>query len=266
MAKLLHKELTGMIIGVYYDVFNGTSRTYPEYIYERAMMSDLQRKGVACRQQPKYEIFYKDKQVGLQKLDLFVADQVVVEIKVTPTLAKLHKAQAISYLKVTGRKVGLLCNFGGQKPGFERLFFELQTQQSEIDSSATTAIERSAEYVLPELTHTIIGDLYEVHSLLGPGFIYRVYANAVYHELLLRGLEVLPQHEYQVMYRGRTIGEIKFDHLQIANSLMVFPVAIRNIGDLNLINLREWLKIRRIPLGIIANFFPTSLEFSVLKV
>ena len=112
MTKLLHKELTSTIIGVYYDVYNGTARTYPEFIYERAMMDDLRRKGVSCRRQPEYQVFYKGRLVGVQRLDLFVAEDVVVEIKVKPQLTRLHKAQAISYLKVVDKEVGLVCNSG----------------------------------------------------------------------------------------------------------------------------------------------------------
>ena len=64
MTELLHKELTYQIIGVYYDVYNGLSHTYPEYIYERAMMTDLQGRGIVCWQQEEYQIFYKEILVG----------------------------------------------------------------------------------------------------------------------------------------------------------------------------------------------------------
>ena len=51
MTELLHAELTKEIIGVYYDVYNGLSRTYPEYIYEAAMMLGLEKeKGIPCLQ------------------------------------------------------------------------------------------------------------------------------------------------------------------------------------------------------------------------
>jgi len=59
MTELLHRELTGDIIGVYYDVYNNTSRTYPEFIYQRAMEYDLLLKGIACRSQVEWQVFYK---------------------------------------------------------------------------------------------------------------------------------------------------------------------------------------------------------------
>lgn len=266
MTKLLYKELTGTIIGIYYDVYNGTGRTYPEFIYERAMADDLRRKGISCRRKPEYQVLYKDRLVGFQQLDLFVAEDIVVEIKVAPQLTRLHKAQSISYLKVVDKEVGLLFNFGSPNPEFERLYFTARSAQNERGTMPFLQTDWPAEFLSPELTHTVIGGLYEVHSILGPGFVHRIYANAVYHELLLCGLEVLPRREYQVIYRGQPIGEIKFNHLQVGNSLMIFPVAVQDMNDLNINNLKAWVQIQNVPLGILANFYPGSLEFMVLRV
>ena len=204
MTKLQYKELTGTIIGVYFDVYRGTARTYPEYIYEQAMLDDLRRKGISCRRQPEYEVLYKGERVGRQQLDLFVAGEVVVELKVSPELTKLHKAQAMSYLKVVGKQVSLLCNFGQSEPHFERLYFARPLPQGESTALPPLPVNWPEDFLSPELTYEVIGGLLDVHTILGPGFIHRIYANAVYHELELRGLEVMPRREYQVIYRGRS--------------------------------------------------------------
>jgi GxxExxY protein len=60
MAELLHRELTRKLIGVYYDVYNGLSHNYPEYIYESAVAQDLGRRRIACSCQVEYEVVYKD--------------------------------------------------------------------------------------------------------------------------------------------------------------------------------------------------------------
>lgn len=266
MPELIHKELTGKIIGVYYDVYNGTGRTYPEFIYERAMAGDLRQKGIACRRQDEYEIFYKGKKVGAQRLDLFIAGEVVVEIKVAPCLTKLHKAQAFSYLKVVDKQVGLLCNFGRASPEFERLYYHPRSAQNEAEAKKLPEFDQLLHFISPELTGQVIDGLYQVHTILGPGFIRRIYVRAVYHELALRGLDVTMRREYQVIYRGRTVGEIKFNHLQVENNLMVFPVANVNINNLSINNLKAWMQTQKIPVGILANFYPTRLEFMVLRV
>jgi GxxExxY protein len=258
MTKLEHKELTSRIIGCYYDVYNGTGRTYPEFIYERALVGDLHRAGIACRRQEEYEVIYKDKKIGSQRLDLFIADEVVVEIKVAPRLTKLHKAQAFSYLKVVDKEVGLLCNFGCDEPEFERLYFKPRLVPEPAPAKQLPQYGQLTEFITPELTGAVIEGLYQVHTILGPGFIHRIYANAAYHELVSKGLEVLARHEYQVIYRGRPVGEIKFNHLQVDNRLMVFPVAIENINNLSINNLKAWMQSQKIPIGILANFYPST--------
>lgn len=265
MTDLLHKDLTSLIIGVYYDVYNNTSRTYPEYIYEAAMIHDLQKLGVPHRHQSTYEVFYKDHKVGEQRLDLFPAGEVVVELKVAPELTRLHKAQAISYLKVTGKQVGLLCNFGSPAPEFKRLYFAERQPQNDEQAIRQVASELPADFLTPELTYEIIGALYEVHSILGPGFIQRIYANACYHELRLRGLAVRAGSDLQVIYRGVTIGAIKFQHLRVENTA-VFPVAIMDINDIRLNNLKDWMRLEKIVLAILANFHDTSLKPIVLRI
>ncbi|MFQ5859061.1 MAG: GxxExxY protein [Anaerolineae bacterium] len=120
MTELLHRELTGKIIGVYYDVYNGLSQTYPEFVFEEAMTADLRRLGISCIRQDKYEIRYKDWFVGRQELDIFVAQAVVVEIKVAERILPIHLAQLMSYQKTVDKEVGLLFRFGGPEPEFER--------------------------------------------------------------------------------------------------------------------------------------------------
>src|SRR5512145_610924 len=118
MTKLQHEALTGTIIGAYYEVYNHTARTYPEYIYEQAMIKELRQRGLPVEQQDEYQIFYKEYSIGSQRLDLFVVQEIVVEIKVVETLRPRHKAQAHSYVKTVDKQVGLLFNFGGQQPEF----------------------------------------------------------------------------------------------------------------------------------------------------
>jgi GxxExxY protein len=259
-------DLTPAIIGVYYDVYNGTGRTYPEFIYERAMTEDLLSLGIPCARQSEHRVRYKDRLVGVQKLDLLVDQDVVVEIKAAPELTKLHQAQTISYLKAAGKNVGLLCNFGSAQPRFRRLYRPRRTGKGHALPDDDRHGPLADDLLSPRLTSAVIGALYEVHSILGPGFIHRIYANAVYHELQLRGLEVAARREYQVIYHGRPVGEIKLGHIQVDSTLMVFPIAVQDLNALSIQNLKAWLQVQQVPLGIIANFHGDGLEFRVLRV
>ena len=260
------EALLRTIIGIYYDVYNGTGRTYPEFIYEQAMADDIRQQGIACRRQSEFRVLYKEQLVGLQRLDLFVPPDVVIEIKVAPKLTNLHQAQAISYLKVADAEAGLLCNLGSPQPEFRRLYRPTREDDNPAGADQSWRDGWSADLLLPELTGAAIGGMYEVHTILGPGLIHRIYANAVYHELQLRGLEAIARREYQVIYRRRLVGEIKFNHIQVGSSLFVFPVAVHDLNSISINNLKAWMKVQQIPLGILANFHPASLKFVVLRV
>lgn len=267
MPELLHKALTQTLIGIYYDVYNGTGRTYPERFYDTAMVHDLRQARVACIQQPEYRILHKEKIVGKQILDILIAGEVVVENKVAPALTRLHKAQLLSYLKVTDKSVGLLFNFGGPKPEFQRLYFTPREPKIAKASAERAAADPALEgLIAPELVYEVVGGLFAVHTALGPGFIHRIYANACHHELKLRGLPVQPLREMQVFYKDTRLGELKFGHLRVGETLMVFPAAIQSLADLHLENFREWMRAQQVPLGLLVNFHDIELKPLFIKV
>ena len=108
MTELMHQALTERIIGIYYSVYNRLGQAFPETIYERAMMVLLERWGIPCVRQDEYEISYKDRLVGYS-LDIFVAGNVVVEIKVAPGITRLHQAQRLCISRLSRRR--LACCF-----------------------------------------------------------------------------------------------------------------------------------------------------------
>ena len=83
-----------------------------ESIYEACLCEELRQGGIAFQNQVILPIRYKGNplETGL-RLDLFVAGAVIVEIKSVSTLLPVHKAQLITYLKLTGVRLGLLINF-----------------------------------------------------------------------------------------------------------------------------------------------------------
>ena len=261
MTELLHRELTKTIIGVYYDVYNGLSRTYPEFVYENAMMQDLGRQKIRCTRQEEYRIFYREWLVGLQRLDIFASESVVVEVKAKPGLTRLDQAQAMSYLRATGCQVGLLFNFGGPEPEFKRLFFTPR----QVEPPRSSPEQMWPHLMFPELSYEIIGGLFEVHNELGPGFIHRIYANACVQEMQSRGLEVRPLREMTVFYREEPVGTIKLGHLQIEDRIMLFPMAIRDPRQIEPENLRRWMASQGVSLGILANFHAERLKPVFMK-
>lgn len=267
MTELLHKELTGKIIGVYYDVYNGLSQTYPEFVYERAMMADLRAQGIPCVRQDKYVIRYKDWIVGRQELDIFVAQVVVVELKVADCILPIHLAQLLSYQKTVGKEVGLLFRFGGPEPEFERRILTSDIWETNLQFEPPERVAETKGLLYPELVFDVVGGLIEVFKTLGPGFVHRIYANACFRELHhIRGFEALRRKEVQVYYRGQPLAQIKFSHIQIEDKLLVFPVAVGDVNNIRIHNLKDWMCHLQIPIGILANFQDTRLRPIILRI
>jgi len=110
------------IIGAYYEVYNIVGSGFLEKVYENAMKIELSRLGIEFESQVAIEVCYKEKIVGDYIADFIVGD-VVVEIKAKVNLNGVDEAQLLNYLKGTGKRIGLLFNFGGEKPEFKRLVF-----------------------------------------------------------------------------------------------------------------------------------------------
>jgi len=82
-----------------------------ESIYEEALTVELTARQIPWERQKPLTVKYKDRAVGEGRIDLLVAGKLLVELKAVETLAPIHKAQVISYLKASGLQLGLLINF-----------------------------------------------------------------------------------------------------------------------------------------------------------
>ena len=217
------------------------------------MIEELRRQGMSATRQDEYQIIYKDRMVGLQRLDLFVVEEITVENKVVKQLTALHKAQGISYIKTVGKETGLLLNFGGPAPEFSRLFFN-PAKKPRAESRADMPPDPSADWLYPALVYQIVGGLYEVHNLLGAGYVHRIYCHACDHEMRLTGLDSKLQKRIQATYKDVVLGDIAFGHLLVEGQVMVFPVAVGSLRSIHLENLKRWMRLCNIRLGILANF------------
>jgi len=81
-------------------VFNGLSRTNPEFLFENVTVKVLQSQDVRCRQQPVYEIRYKEQPVGRQRLHIFVAG-----------ISRINIDNFKDWMRENGIRLGILANF-----------------------------------------------------------------------------------------------------------------------------------------------------------
>jgi GxxExxY protein len=95
-----------------------------ESAYEECLCFDLAEAGIAYARQVPLPVVYKGVQLDCgYRMDLVVADQIVVEVKAVEAIAPIHKAQLLTYLRLSGHRTGLLMNFNTVvlKDGLHRL-------------------------------------------------------------------------------------------------------------------------------------------------
>ena len=123
MSSILHKELTGSILKLFYEVYNELGHGFLEKVYQNALYTELKNNGFEVEAQKQIKVYYKNVEVGEYYADLIVNDKVILELKATESITEAHEFQLLNYLKSTNIEVGLLLNFG-KKPEFCRKVFQ----------------------------------------------------------------------------------------------------------------------------------------------
>ena len=107
-------HLTEIIIGCAIEVHRQLGPGLLEGTYEAALCIELQNAGMNFVRQPLFPVVYKGQTIGEYRLDLIIGDAVVVEIKSVERFDPIFEAQVLTYLRATGKKVGLLMNFNSR--------------------------------------------------------------------------------------------------------------------------------------------------------
>ncbi|MCW5899707.1 MAG: GxxExxY protein [Flavobacteriales bacterium] len=112
MARAELNMLTSNVLAAAIEVHKELGSGLLESIYEHCLAQDLQDRGLDIQGQVIVPVRYKGKPVGpSMKLDLLVEQRVIIEVKAVECLHEAHRAQLLTYLKLTGCKPGLLLNF-----------------------------------------------------------------------------------------------------------------------------------------------------------
>lgn len=116
-----HSELTGKIIGAAMEVHKVLGNGFQEVIYQRAMAIEMESQGLGFAREHEMTITYKGTDIGTRRVDFFVENTIMVELKAVKQLEDVHLAQAINYLEAYKMKIGLLINFGNTSLQFKRV-------------------------------------------------------------------------------------------------------------------------------------------------
>jgi len=116
------KELTHKIIGCAMKVHSTLGNGFQEVIYQRALAIEMEKNGLSFLREMEMEIFYDQIQIGTRRVDFFVEDKIMVELKALIKLEDVHLAQAMNYCQAYNLPIGLLINFGSKSLQFKRVY------------------------------------------------------------------------------------------------------------------------------------------------
>jgi GxxExxY protein len=119
--KLLAKEEVFQIVGCAIEVLNTLGHGLVEKPYENAFVVEFGLRKIPFRQQPVFDVLYKDQKVGMFIPDLIAFDAVVVDTKVIDRITDHERGLMLNYLRIANLRIGMILNFKHAKLEWERI-------------------------------------------------------------------------------------------------------------------------------------------------
>ncbi|MCE5305783.1 MAG: GxxExxY protein [Chloroherpetonaceae bacterium] len=129
-SEYKYSDITEKIIGCAMEVHRTLGNGFQEVIYQRALAIEMAEKGLRFSREHEMDIFYKKQKIGNRRVDFFVEEKIMVELKAVVKLEDVHLAQAINYLEAYNMEIGLLINFGNTSLQFKRVMKPKNHSQS----------------------------------------------------------------------------------------------------------------------------------------
>lgn len=117
-----HEEITHKIIGCAMKVHSTLGNGFQEVIYQRALAIEFQKQDISYQREMEMTIFYEGIDIGTRRVDFFVDENIMVELKALIKLEDVHLAQAMNYCQAYDLPIGLLINFGAKSLEFKRVY------------------------------------------------------------------------------------------------------------------------------------------------
>ena len=116
-----YKELTYKIIGCAMEVHKYLGNGFQEVVYQRALAIEMKMQGIEFSREHEMKLQYKGYDIGTRRVDFFVEEKIMVEIKALINLEDVHLAQAMNYVEAYNLEIGLLINFGSKSLQHKRV-------------------------------------------------------------------------------------------------------------------------------------------------
>ena len=115
------EDLTYKIIGCAMEVHKHLGNGFQEVVYQRALAIEMQMQGIDFSREHEMPLQYKGFSIGTRRVDFFVENKIMVEIKAIINLEDVHLAQAMNYVEAYNLEIGLLINFGAKSLQHKRV-------------------------------------------------------------------------------------------------------------------------------------------------
>ena len=118
---ILYEDITRKIIASAMKVHSTLGNGFQELIYQRAMELEMPYENLSFKREMEMPVYYRNEQIGKRRVDFFVEEKIMVELKAIIKLEDVHLAQAMNYLEAYKMEIGLLINFGAKSLEFKRV-------------------------------------------------------------------------------------------------------------------------------------------------
>ena len=117
-----YQDITHKIIGCAMKVHSTLGNGFQEVIYQRALAIEMGKQELSFQREMEMSIYYEGIDIGTRRVDFFVEDKIMVELKAIIRLEEVHLAQAMNYCQAYNLPIGLLINFGAKSLEFKRVY------------------------------------------------------------------------------------------------------------------------------------------------
>jgi len=264
MVKLIHGDLTFIVRGGLMAVHRDLKPMLPERFYQEACEIVFQETGVSFEAQKRFEVFYAGEQIGLYIPDFCIDGlKLILELKVVPAITALHKAQAISYLKVTDADLALIANFGASSLQVQRLPNFIRERRPEF---AWDPLSLAPGLLYLDLSNALYEILHRVHFTLGPGFLHPIYRRATMVELRQQNIDYQYHEQLPVEFHGHYLGQDKCYIIVVQGRIAIAAFALKSTTEAHQQRLRRHLRTLGLQLGLLANFYGTRLHIQPVRI
>lgn len=108
--KVVHKELSYIVIGAIFEVYNELGYGFKERYYEDAIAKEFERRNIKYKRQFASDLKYKGEIIGKYRFDFLVEEKIIIELKTGDFYSKQNMTQAVQYLKAANLELAILVN------------------------------------------------------------------------------------------------------------------------------------------------------------